>query len=65
MIRKHGEELWLQVLLVFRRFKENYPNFIILRQRAGFESGKENIVNHYYSDQDTYQLVESVAMITS
>ncbi|PAV61947.1 hypothetical protein WR25_19052 [Diploscapter pachys] len=64
MIRKHGEELWLQVLLVFRGFKENILIVIILRQRAGFENGKENIVNHYYSDQDTYQLVESVAMIT-
>ncbi|ETN71836.1 heme NO binding protein [Necator americanus] len=32
--------------------------------RAGFENGKENVVNHYYSDSDTYSLVDSVAVIT-
>ncbi|VDM80774.1 unnamed protein product, partial [Strongylus vulgaris] len=33
-------------------------------KRAGFENGKENIVNHYYSDSDTYLLVDSVAALT-
>ncbi|CAJ0596903.1 unnamed protein product [Cylicocyclus nassatus] len=33
------------------------------RNRAGFESGKENIINHYYSDSDTYLLVDSVAVL--
>ncbi|KAK6053786.1 heme NO binding protein [Cooperia oncophora] len=32
--------------------------------RSGFESGKENIINHYYSDVDTYLLVDSVAVLT-
>ncbi|EYC18640.1 hypothetical protein Y032_0027g1630 [Ancylostoma ceylanicum] len=32
--------------------------------RSGFENGKENIVNHYYSDSDTYLLVDSVATLT-
>ncbi|KAK6744884.1 hypothetical protein RB195_011541 [Necator americanus] len=32
--------------------------------RAGFENGKENVVNYYYSDSDTYSLVDSVAVIT-
>ncbi|CAD6199505.1 unnamed protein product [Caenorhabditis auriculariae] len=31
--------------------------------RSGFENGKENIVNHYYSDQDTYILVDSVSVV--
>ncbi|KAK6764355.1 hypothetical protein RB195_024615 [Necator americanus] len=35
----------------------------VYRQRAGFESGKENIVNHYYSDSDTYVLVDAVSVI--
>ncbi|RCN39620.1 heme NO binding protein [Ancylostoma caninum] len=37
---------------------------IFHRNRAGFENGKENIVNHYYSDSDTYLLVDSVAALT-
>ncbi|CAI2354856.1 unnamed protein product [Caenorhabditis sp. 36 PRJEB53466] len=32
-------------------------------ERSGFESGKENIVNHYYSDTDTYVLVDSVSIV--
>ncbi|GMR49878.1 hypothetical protein PMAYCL1PPCAC_20073, partial [Pristionchus mayeri] len=32
--------------------------------RSGFEAGKENIVNHYYKDSDTYALVDSVSVIT-
>ncbi|CAI4221978.1 unnamed protein product [Auanema sp. JU1783] len=47
MIRRHGEDLWAEVIA-----------------RAGFETGKENIVNHYYSDADTYSLVESVSVLT-
>uniref|UniRef100_A0A915EG51 guanylate cyclase n=1 Tax=Ditylenchus dipsaci TaxID=166011 RepID=A0A915EG51_9BILA len=29
-------------------------------QKAGFESGKENIVNHYYPDSDTYAIVDAI-----
>ncbi|VDK49126.1 unnamed protein product [Cylicostephanus goldi] len=47
MLRKYGDELWMEVL-----------------NRAGFENGKENIINHYYSDSDTYLLVDSVAILT-
>ncbi|CAJ0955896.1 unnamed protein product, partial [Mesorhabditis belari] len=47
IIRKYGEDLWLQIL-----------------SRAGFENGKENVVNHYYNDSDTYLLVDSVSAIT-
>jgi len=32
-------------------------------QKAGFESGKENIVNHHYPDADTYAIVESVSVL--
>ncbi|EFO98139.1 CRE-GCY-36 protein [Caenorhabditis remanei] len=32
-------------------------------ERSGFEAGKENIINHYYSDQDTYTLVDAVSVI--
>lgn len=35
------------------------------RQRAGFDAGKENIVNHYYSDADTYLLIDAVSVISS
>uniref|UniRef100_A0A183BS17 guanylate cyclase n=1 Tax=Globodera pallida TaxID=36090 RepID=A0A183BS17_GLOPA len=31
--------------------------------KAGFESGKENIVNHHYPDSDTYAIVESVSAL--
>ena len=41
-------------------FKEDY-----FRARSGFENGKENIVNHYYSDQDTYILVDAVSTVCS
>ncbi|EYC06642.1 hypothetical protein Y032_0074g814 [Ancylostoma ceylanicum] len=47
MLRKYGDELWMEVL-----------------NRSGFETGKENIINHYYSDADTYLLVDSVAALT-
>uniref|UniRef100_A0A1I7UVJ9 guanylate cyclase n=1 Tax=Caenorhabditis tropicalis TaxID=1561998 RepID=A0A1I7UVJ9_9PELO len=33
------------------------------KERSGFENGKENIVNHYYSDTDTYVLVDSVSLV--
>uniref|UniRef100_A0A914IDG7 Heme NO-binding domain-containing protein n=1 Tax=Globodera rostochiensis TaxID=31243 RepID=A0A914IDG7_GLORO len=32
--------------------------------KAGFESGKENIVNHHYPDSDTYAIVESVSALS-
>ena len=38
---------------------------IVSRERAGFEAGKENIINHYYSDQDTYTLVDAVSVLLS
>jgi hypothetical protein len=37
----------------------------VFRVRAGCESGKENIVNHYYPDADTYALVDSVSALSS
>ncbi|PAV60035.1 hypothetical protein WR25_18064 [Diploscapter pachys] len=37
--------------------------WIAILKRSGFESGKENIVNHYYSDQDTYILVDAVSTV--
>lgn len=37
----------------------------VFRVRSGFESGKENIVNHYYKDSDTYLLIDSVSVLTS
>ena len=35
------------------------------RERAGYESGKENIINHYYPDSETYALVDSVSALSS
>uniref|UniRef100_A0A914MGV4 guanylate cyclase n=3 Tax=Meloidogyne incognita group TaxID=654580 RepID=A0A914MGV4_MELIC len=29
--------------------------------KAGFESGKENVINHHYPDSDTYAIVDSVS----
>ncbi|CAI5451221.1 unnamed protein product [Caenorhabditis angaria] len=47
--------------LVIRKFgEETWMNVL---DRSGFENGKENIVNHYYSDTDTYVLVDSVALV--
>ncbi|VDL69258.1 unnamed protein product [Nippostrongylus brasiliensis] len=46
--------------LMLRKFGEEFWNKVL--QRAGFESGKENIVNHYYSDSDTYILVDAVSV---
>ncbi|CAJ0598531.1 unnamed protein product [Cylicocyclus nassatus] len=47
--------------LMLRKYGEEF--WIKVLQRAGFESGKENIVNHYYSDSDTYVLVDAVSVI--
>ncbi|ETN77381.1 heme NO binding associated [Necator americanus] len=46
---------------MLRKYGEEF--WIKVLQRAGFESGKENIVNHYYSDSDTYVLVDAVSVI--
>ncbi|KAK6032050.1 heme NO binding associated, partial [Ostertagia ostertagi] len=43
-----------------RKFGEDFWSKVLLR--AGFEPGKENIVNHYYSDADTYILVDAVSV---
>ncbi|CEF68837.1 Adenylyl cyclase class-3/4/guanylyl cyclase domain and Heme-NO binding domain and Haem NO binding associated domain and NO signalling/Golgi transport ligand-binding domain-containing protein [Strongyloides ratti] len=48
--------------LMFRRYGEEFWASVLAR--AGFESGKENIVNHYYPDSDTYSLVDSVAALS-
>ncbi|VDO26264.1 unnamed protein product, partial [Heligmosomoides polygyrus] len=49
--------------LMLRKYGEELWQDVLTR--AGFENGKENIVNHYYSDSDTYLLVDSVAVLTS
>ncbi|PIO61576.1 heme NO binding protein [Teladorsagia circumcincta] len=46
-----------------RKFGEDFWSRVLLR--AGFEPGKENIVNHYYSDADTYILVDAVSVTAS
>ncbi|KAF8373001.1 hypothetical protein PRIPAC_79430 [Pristionchus pacificus] len=48
--------------LMLRRYGEELWNKVL--ERSGFEAGKENIVNHYYKDSDTYLLVDSVSVIT-
>ncbi|KAK5975287.1 Soluble guanylate cyclase gcy-35 [Trichostrongylus colubriformis] len=48
--------------LMLRKYGEELWQDVL--NRAGFESGKENIINHYYSDSDTYSLVDSVAVLT-
>ncbi|CAL2042359.1 unnamed protein product [Caenorhabditis brenneri] len=47
--------------LVIRKYGED--TWIQVLERSGFENGKENIVNHYYSDTDTYVLVDSVSIV--
>ncbi|KAI1727011.1 heme NO binding associated domain-containing protein [Ditylenchus destructor] len=32
-------------------------------QKAGFESGKENIVNHHYPDTDTYAIMDTICQL--
>ncbi|EYC27869.1 hypothetical protein Y032_0008g227 [Ancylostoma ceylanicum] len=48
--------------LMLRKYGEEFWSKVL--QRAGFENGKENIVNHYYSDSDTYVLVDAVSVIS-
>ncbi|VDM66134.1 unnamed protein product [Strongylus vulgaris] len=48
--------------LMLRKYGEEFWAKVL--QRAGFENGKENIVNHYYSDSDTYILVDAVSVIS-
>ncbi|TMS35786.1 hypothetical protein L596_003109 [Steinernema carpocapsae] len=45
--------------LMLRKYGEEF--WMSVLERAGFESGKENIANHYYADSDTYVLVDSVS----
>ncbi|CAB01118.3 Soluble guanylate cyclase gcy-32 [Caenorhabditis elegans] len=47
--------------LVIRNYGEDTWTQVL--ERSGFESGKENIMNHYYSDTDTYVLVDSVSLV--
>ncbi|EPB77204.1 adenylate/guanylate cyclase catalytic domain protein [Ancylostoma ceylanicum] len=47
---------------MLRKYGEEFWSKVL--QRAGFENGKENIVNHYYSDSDTYVLVDAVSVIS-
>ncbi|GMT21494.1 hypothetical protein PFISCL1PPCAC_12791, partial [Pristionchus fissidentatus] len=48
--------------LMLRKYGEVLWSSVVTR--SGFEAGKENIVNHYYKDSDTYLLVDSVSVIT-
>lgn len=32
-------------------------------KRAGFECGKENVINHHYADEDTYAIVDSICVM--
>ncbi|GMR45551.1 hypothetical protein PMAYCL1PPCAC_15746, partial [Pristionchus mayeri] len=48
--------------LMLRKYGEELWANVL--DRSGFEAGKENIVNHYYKDADTYLLVDSVSVIT-
>ncbi|EGT60305.1 hypothetical protein CAEBREN_28377 [Caenorhabditis brenneri] len=47
--------------LICRNYGED--TWLQVLEKAGFENGKENIVNHYYSDTDTYVLVDSVSLV--
>ncbi|KAF8376554.1 gcy-36 [Pristionchus pacificus] len=51
----------VRVLIVRTYGEEMWSNVLV---RSGFESGKENIVNHYYKDSDTYLLIDSVSVLT-
>ncbi|GMS94094.1 hypothetical protein PENTCL1PPCAC_16269, partial [Pristionchus entomophagus] len=48
--------------LMLRKYGEALWSNVV--ERSGFEIGKENIVNHYYKDSDTYLIVDSVSVIT-
>uniref|UniRef100_A0AC35U354 Guanylate cyclase n=1 Tax=Rhabditophanes sp. KR3021 TaxID=114890 RepID=A0AC35U354_9BILA len=47
---------------MLRRYGEEFWTSVLAR--SGFEAGKENIVNHYYPDSDTYALVDSVSALS-
>ncbi|KAF1752134.1 hypothetical protein GCK72_018688 [Caenorhabditis remanei] len=47
--------------LICRNYGEE--TWLQVLDKSGFENGKENIVNHYYSDTDTYVLVDSVSLV--
>jgi len=47
--------------MMIRRYGDEFWTNVL--SRTGFESGKENIVNHYYPDNDTYALVDSVSAL--
>ena len=49
--------------MMIRRYGDEFWTNVLTR--TGFESGKENIVNHYYPDNDTYALVDSVSALAS
>ncbi|KAH7704076.1 Protein GCY-36, partial [Aphelenchoides avenae] len=48
-------------VMVLRKYDEETWNKIL--DRAGFESGKENVVNHYYGDSSTYAIVDAISAI--
>ncbi|VDM25484.1 unnamed protein product, partial [Toxocara canis] len=48
--------------LMLRKYGDEFWAKVL--KRAGFENGKENIVNHYYQDSDTYALVDSVSALS-
>ncbi|PAV60032.1 hypothetical protein WR25_18061 [Diploscapter pachys] len=45
----------------YRKYGEEV--WMAILERSGFENGKESIVNHYYSDQDTYILVDAASTV--
>uniref|UniRef100_A0A914XVG1 Heme NO-binding domain-containing protein n=1 Tax=Panagrolaimus superbus TaxID=310955 RepID=A0A914XVG1_9BILA len=47
--------------MMIRRYGDDF--WIAVLARTGFEMGKENIVNHYYPDGDTYALIDSVSAL--
>ncbi|CAI4229274.1 unnamed protein product [Auanema sp. JU1783] len=47
---------------MIRKYGEEFWSKVLVR--AGFEAGKENIVNHYYSDSDTYLLIDAVSVVS-
>ena len=49
--------------MMLRKYGEEFWAKVL--QRAGFDAGKENIVNHYYSDSDTYVLIDAVSVMSS
>ena len=49
--------------MMIRRYGDEF--WVNVLARTGFEMGKENIVNHYYPDADTYALVDSVSALSS